>query len=285
MTAQSPTYVLGHSNEELTRLSRQANFIDPPTRRFFEEAGIVPGMRVLDVGSGAGHTAFVAAELVGSTGEVIGTDRSPDAIKTAEANARIRSLGNVSFQHGDPADMEFMHPFDAVVGRYVLLYNFDQASMLRRLAKHLKPGGLILFQEPTMLISQSLPRVDLFERCRYWYMEGLRAGGAQIDTAYRLCSIFVEAGLPSPTMRMHVPIGTGPEALESLHDLANLVRTLLPALERHGIATRAEVDIESLAERLFRDVTDAGSTVLGCSSIAAWSRMPFAGVQIPPGLS
>ena len=127
MTEQSPTYVLGHSNEELTRLSRQANFIDPPTRRFFEEAGIVPGMRVLDVGSGAGHTAFVAAELVGSTGEVIGTDRSPDAIKTAEANASIRSLGNVSFQHGDPADMKFMHPFDAVVGRYVLLYNFDQA--------------------------------------------------------------------------------------------------------------------------------------------------------------
>jgi hypothetical protein len=70
-----------------------------------------------------------------------------------------------------------------VVGRYVLLYNHDQPSMLRRLAKHLKAGGLIVFQEPTMFIAQSIPPVDLYERCRRWYMEGMRAGGAQIDTA------------------------------------------------------------------------------------------------------
>ena len=62
--------------------------------------------------------------------------------------------------------------------------------MLRRLAKHLKPGGLILFQEPTMLISQSLPRVDLFERCRYWYMEGLRAGGAR-STRLTACAPYL----------------------------------------------------------------------------------------------
>jgi hypothetical protein len=172
--------------------------------------------------------------------------------------------------------MVFAHAFDAVVGRYVLLYNINQVSMLRQLVKHLKPGGVMVFQEPTMLIAQSLPRVDLFERCRLWYMEGLRAGGAQIDTAYRLYSIFIEAGLPPPTMRMHVPIGGAPEAFESLHDLANLIRTLLPALERHGIATEAEIDIENLAERLCHEVMDTGSTVLGCSSIAAWSRVPLA---------
>lgn len=274
MIRQSATYVLGHSDDELGRLKRQANFIDPPTRQFFREAGIEPGMRVLDVGSGAGHTAFVVAGLVGPMGDVVGTDRSPDAVKAAQTNAEVRALRNVSFYHGNPAEMTFEHPFDAVIGRYVLLYNLDQPAMLRRLAKHLKPGGLIVFQEPTMLIAQSIPPIDLFERCRQWYMEGMRAGGAQIDTAHRMHAIFVAAGLPPPTMRIHIPIGGAPSIFESLHDLANIIRTLLPTLEQHGIATAAEIAIDSLAERLCRDIAASGSTVLGCASIAAWSRLP-----------
>src|SRR5262245_6084095 len=228
MTGQSHSYVLGHSDQELARLSRQANFIDPPTRQFFREAGLSLGMRVLDVGSGAGHTAFIAAELVGSTGEVIGTDRSLDAIKKAQATADTRGLRTVAFRHGNPAAMTFEHPFDAVVGRYVLLYNLDQPSMLRRLAKHLRSGGVMIFQEPTMHFAQSLPPVDLYERCRRWYMEGMRAGGAQIDTAYRMHAIFLAAGLPPPTMTMHVPIGGAPSIFESLHDLANIIPTLFP---------------------------------------------------------
>src|SRR5262245_7195848 len=270
MIGESSTYVLGHSDQELARLKRQADFIDPPTRQVFREAGIEPGMRVLDVGSGAGHTAFVVAELVGSSGQVIGTDRSQDAVKRAQSNAEARAIRNVSFHHGNPADMTFEQPFDAVVGRYVLLYNNDQPSMLRQLATHLRPGGLIAFQEPTMFISQSLPPVDLYERCRRWYMDGMRAGGAQIDTAYRLHSIFVAAGLPAPIMRLHAPIGGAPSIFEALHDLASIVRTLLPAIEKHGIATAAEIDIDSLADRLCRDVATSGSTILGAASIAAW---------------
>lgn len=273
MSSHSHDYVLGHSDQELARLNRQANLIDPPTRQFFREAGVSTGMRVLDVGSGAGHTAFIAAELVGATGEVVGTDRSPDAIKRAQANADARKLRTVSFRHGDPTEMTFEHPFDAVVGRYVLLYNLDQPSMLRRLARHLKPGGVVVFQEPTMHFAQSLPPVDLYEHCRRWYMEGMRVGGAHIDTAYRLHSIFLAAGLPPPTMRMHVPIGGAPSIFESLHDLANIIRTLLPALEQHEIATAAEVDIDTLAERLCRDVAASGSTIVGGAGIAAWSRV------------
>ncbi len=52
-------------------------------RWFFREAGIVPGMRALDVGSGAGDVAFLAADIVGDTGEVVGVDRVPAAIATS----------------------------------------------------------------------------------------------------------------------------------------------------------------------------------------------------------
>src|ERR1700720_4114454 len=105
----SPTraYALGHSGRELERLSAQARLIDPITRQFFRDAGIVPGMRVLDVGSGAGDVSFLVADLVGDAGEVVGVDRSPNALAAARARAIAQSRHNVLFLEGDPAQMEF----------------------------------------------------------------------------------------------------------------------------------------------------------------------------------
>jgi hypothetical protein len=53
-----PTYALGRSDDEHARLTEQANFLRPLTERFFRKAGIAPGMKVLDVGSGVGDVAF-----------------------------------------------------------------------------------------------------------------------------------------------------------------------------------------------------------------------------------
>lgn len=69
-TDPGPQYVLGHSDREIERLKTQALLIDPITQRFFQQAGIIPGMRVLDVGTGAGDVAFLAAALVGDKGEL-----------------------------------------------------------------------------------------------------------------------------------------------------------------------------------------------------------------------
>lgn len=140
-------YVLGHSDQELDRLRTQARLIDPITRRFFGEAGIGPGMRVLDVGTGVGDVALLTAELVGDRGEVVGVDRSPSAVAAARARAEARSTRNVSFRDGDPSELAFERPFDAVVGRYVLQFQADPGAMLRKLARHVRPGGLIVFHE------------------------------------------------------------------------------------------------------------------------------------------
>jgi ubiquinone/menaquinone biosynthesis C-methylase UbiE len=67
-------YVLGHSAQELQRLTLQARLLAPITRRLLLAAGVASGMRVLDVGSGMGDVAFLAAELVGPAGHVVGAD-------------------------------------------------------------------------------------------------------------------------------------------------------------------------------------------------------------------
>src|SRR5262245_11876763 len=124
------SYALGHSDSELERLTIQARLIDPITRQLFREAGIVPGMRVLDVGCGMGDVSFLVRELVGEAGEVIGLDRATQALASARARAEARSLHNVSFREGDINQIRFEQPFDAVVGRYVLLFNADPPAIL-----------------------------------------------------------------------------------------------------------------------------------------------------------
>src|SRR5262245_42152261 len=134
-------YVLGHGDRELERLATQARQIGPITRRIFVEAGIAPGLRVLDVGSGGGDVSLLLAELVGPKGEVVGADRSPVAIEAATRRVQAEGLANVRFVEGDPAVLAFDAPFDAIAGRYVLMFQPDPAAMLRGLARQLKPGG------------------------------------------------------------------------------------------------------------------------------------------------
>src|SRR5438105_5990994 len=107
-------YALGHSPQELERLSHQGQAFGPFTRQLFEQSGIGPGMRILDVGSGAGDVAFLAAELVGASGEVIGADRSAAAVEWAVARAQKQRMSNVKFLEGDPTVMDFEQLFDAV---------------------------------------------------------------------------------------------------------------------------------------------------------------------------
>ena len=64
-------------------------------------------MRVLDVGSGTGAVAFLAADLVGPSGEVVGTDIAPAAISAARKAAIAGGQAQVSFREGDPGEMAF----------------------------------------------------------------------------------------------------------------------------------------------------------------------------------
>src|SRR5215469_7993145 len=194
-------YILGHSDRELDRLTAQSRVLRPITTRLLREAGIIGGMRVLDVGTGVGEVAFLAAELVGEAGEVIGADREPTALDVARAHADSAALRNVSFSAGDPSKMVFEQLFDAIIGRYVLMFQQDAAQMLQQLATQLKPGGLIAFHEPT-LDARSFPPSPTWDQCCRWIAETLRRDGTETNMGIKLYSAFRAAGLPAPVMRV-----------------------------------------------------------------------------------
>ena len=270
--ARSAPYALGHSDTELDRLATQARLIDPITRRFFSEAGIAPGMRVLDVGSGVGDVAILVAGLVGNSGQVLGVDRVSVAVDAANARVRAAGVPNVSFQVGDPAEMTFDRPFDAIVGRYVLMFQSDPVQMLRKLVAHLRPRGIVVFHEPDWDGVRSFPSVPTYDRCCAWLVQTLRLSGADPRLGAKLHSTFIAAGLSAPAMRLESVIAGGVNGSDQVHFKTDLARTLVPEMERLGVATQEEVGPSTLVERIQAEMAAAQSIIVGRAEIGAWSR-------------
>ena len=158
-------YQLGSGPIELERLQRQGRVLAPATRTLLKTAGVGPGMRVLDLGSGVGDVAFVAAQLVGPTGEVIGIDQSAEAVARANLRAQEQGFGHVRFVVGDIHQAAPDGPFDAIVGRLVLMYVPDPAAVLRTQAWTLRSGGLLFRLSSTSTVPVRFLRRRWWRRC------------------------------------------------------------------------------------------------------------------------
>lgn len=270
--SRSP-YVLGHSEQELERLSRQAALIGPVTRALLVEAGVGPGMKVLDVGTGRGDVALVAAELVGEEGSVVGVDIAPSAVAAARERVAELPHHNVTFREGDPAALHYEQLFDAVVGRYVLQFIPDPSTALRRLATKLAPGGVIAFHEIDWTGYRSFPVVELWDRCCRLVTEALAAGGADTKIGARIPAVFAAAGLDPPTLRMSTIVGGGARSEDAVARLIRLVTTLRPVLEERGLVAPGELDSASLEQRLRHEIAARNSFVCSSSDVTAWSRV------------
>ena len=263
-------YALGDSAQELSRLSQQGQVFSAFTRQLLEQAGITSGMRVLDVGSGAGDSSFLASELVGPHGRVIGIDRSQKAVAWANARAASAQINNVEFIQGDPIGINFSQPFDAVMGRFVLMYYADPVEAVRKLARFLQPGGLMVFQEFDMEYVRSVPEAPTFERAAELMKCTLRVSGTRIRLGCELFSIFLAAGLPGPSLRMDILIGGG-GAFPGYEVLAETIQSLPPAMERLGIAAGPELRVATLADRMRDEVIAAKGIALSPALVGAWS--------------
>jgi SAM-dependent methyltransferase len=268
----TPQYVLGRSGSESQRLIKQSDFLRPFTERVFRSAGIGPGMRVLDLGCGAGDVSFLAAELVGPAGSVVGIDRDPGVLALARERACAAGSTNVSFEERPIDEYLAPEPLDAVVGRFVLVYQPDPVATLRHVAGLLRRGGLVAVVEPDMSVGvRSWPPVPLWEQVSDWIVETFRRGGVHSDIGARLYPLFRRAGWPGPTMRQDVPVGGG-EAVRPLYEhCTGIVRSLLPRMEQFGIATAEAVRVDTLAERLERETNATQSQVAYVPIVGAWT--------------
>jgi SAM-dependent methyltransferase len=265
-------YLLGHDEQELTRLEHQAAMLAPATRAILGLAGIRPGMRVLDLGTGAGDVAFEVAEMVGPTGSVVGVDQSVTALRYAAVRAERRALTNVSFIHDDVHTIRITDQFDAVVGRLILLYTPEPAEILRRFAALVRPGGVVAMMEYEMHAAGTLPATDLSRRTVHWICEAFDRSGLDASLGAKLGAIMAGAGFADASVvGLQGYRQPGDPAGPKL--AAETVRTLLPAIEKTGIATAADVDIDTLEARLAEESVRLGTTFKPPTLVGAWARI------------
>ena len=170
--------------------------------------------------------------------------------------------------------MVFEGMFDFVVGRYVLWAQGEPSEMLRKVAKHLRPGGVVLFHELDWSFVRSEPAVPTYDRCCRWIIETFNHSNASLtNMVARLHRAFLAADLSPPAMQMRAVIGDAVSAEAWLRAVADIVITLQPAMERHGVATSADVGPDTIADRLIQEVAAGSGIVVGRAEIGAWSRV------------
>jgi ubiquinone/menaquinone biosynthesis C-methylase UbiE len=113
----------------------------PITARLLDDAGVGPGQRILDLGSGYGEPALTIAAHVGTGGEVVGIDLSPAMLKIARRRAGDRS--NATFIVGDVENTTLPSGFNAAVSRLGLMFVLDQVATLSAIRGALVPGGTL----------------------------------------------------------------------------------------------------------------------------------------------
>jgi SAM-dependent methyltransferase len=252
------------------RLLSQGYVFDPSTRRLLREAGIAPGMRVLDLGSGAGNVARLVAEAVGPSGSVLGVDADPEAVSLAR---RHTPASNVEFQVADVQTLDGVPDgFDAVTGRLVLLYLSDAVAALRQAAARVRPGGIICMHECDLAYYWAGPETPLWAQTRARFVEAFEKAGFEPRMSLKLHSAYIEAGLPAPSLHLDAYTEGGPDA--AAWAWANVTAAAIPLMERFGVATREDMDPKTLADRLLAELLEANGHMIAPLMTGAWAARP-----------
>lgn len=244
-------YVLGTGQDELVRLEIQHRLWSDATVAAWRRAGIGPGSRVLDLGSGPGHATFDLAQLVTPEGLVVAVDQSQgfiDHINRAAASRAVRQIrALVSEAERLAGEVTKLAPFDAVYIRWMLCFVPDPAKVLASVRGVLAPGGRLVihdyFNWGSMSPAPRMPSIDRFVEAS---MASWRERGGDPDIVARLPGLLAQAGFRLEHMDMHARLARGgrpqgrPDPMMAWP--MTWWRTYAPKLVAMGRLTQAECD-------------------------------------------
>lgn len=125
--------------------AQRADYLLGATDRMLEAARLLPGSRVLDVGTGTGDTAVLAARRVGPKGFVLATDASAQMLEVAARVARAQGLDNVGTRQMDGSRLTVDQQFNAVIGRHSVQFLPGWPAPLKGFLAALRVGGRLSF--------------------------------------------------------------------------------------------------------------------------------------------
>ena len=229
---------------------------DKFTERLLKEAGLAPGKRVLDIGSGHGAVTRMAADIVGTDGYVLGIDISKDAVQSAREITDSALYPQIRYQTADLNDFDAsIGRFDAVIGRRVLMYLPDLEKTLRAMSDVLNVGGAFAFQEHDSLGAPA----SVGDAPMHYFLHDLmwRTVRSEAPTGVaglEAVEVFARAGLKVDPLICEANIITP----DQTPDITAIVRAMAGRMEKAGLAAADDLKLDTLPEILAEERREAG---------------------------
>jgi SAM-dependent methyltransferase len=271
--SEAPAYVLGSDDAEIARLDAQASSIAGATEALLRAAGIGGPMRVLDLGTGLGHVAFLVADVLDHGGSVLGVDQASRLLEIAERRRADAGAENVEFLQADARAFTASEPFDAIIARLLLFHLPDREEVLRRQLDALRPGGTMLLVEFDIGAMRAEPEAPLVEAVRRWIEAAFRSAGADPRIGTQTGQLLRRTGF-ADVSTLGIQAYFAPSDPIGPLLCAGVVRSLASQIVAQGIADEAELGLETLQERIAEQVVARDAVIMPPAVVGAWGTRP-----------
>jgi SAM-dependent methyltransferase len=264
-------YFLGHSPVEQRRLQQQAEELAEESGRLFDQIGLTPGSRVVEIGCGPQGCLELLSNRVGPLGSVVGVELSDHAVQLARSFLSERRLDNVEVRQGNAAETGLpRESFDLATARLVLVNIPEPEKIVSEMAALVRPGGVVALHEADWIAHVCDPPLPAWDRLRQVLDNYAEAKGMDLYVGRRIPRLLRNAGLIEVQVNPLIHI-YGPDHTRRPIFL-NFVNNLRDRIVAEGLISQGEF-AESIAS-VERHLGEPETLVVSHLFIQAWGRKP-----------
>lgn len=216
-------------------------------QKIWQQVGLVPGMKILDLGCGSGVISCTMANYV-SPGEVLGVDMSHSMIEQAQQFKQSNHLSNISFQVGNAYELDFPDAtFDFIYSRLLFQHLVEPMKVVTNLARILKPGGTLCVLNVDDGWLTVYPEPASFAAFYNSIVIAQRARGGDPYVGRKLGRYFYQAGLTDVKMDVEV-LSSDMLGLKTLLNMSFNAPYDFPRLDLAEIATQGKQDLSAFLD-------------------------------------
>jgi ubiquinone/menaquinone biosynthesis C-methylase UbiE len=269
--AQADQYVLGYRRAEQERLQQQAVQLAAESERLFDQIGIGPGARIVEIGCGPRGCLDLLANRAGLTGQVIGIERSEDAVALARTFVEEQGLSNVEVLQGDARATGLERAsFDVVTSRLVLVNIPRPDEVVAEAAALTRPGGWVAFHEADWVSHVCDPALGAWTSLIDLFVAYSKKNGIDPFIGRTVPGLLRQAGIVD--VQVHPIIHAYPAGHPRHNILLDFTENVGERLIAENLVSK--VALQELKTELKRHLDDPGTLVISHLFLQVWGRKP-----------